>query len=80
MTLDELICVVSEAYPDDLVRLSHEGTAVGDGLAAFIASELKATYDEDASTDYQLYEAIRVLKIASKELNTVIESLESRKK
>lgn len=46
MTLDQLIEIVNEAYPDDMVQLAHQGEVTGDGLAQFIASELASTYGE----------------------------------
>jgi hypothetical protein len=65
---------------EDRIWQCHAGvTDVGDGLAEFIASELEETFDEEASDDKQLEEAIRVMEIARKDLRNVIEALNRRK-
>jgi hypothetical protein len=81
MTLEKLIAVVDEAYPDGLVGRAHKGEDVGDTLALFIARELSDTYDSDASDAEQAAEAERVMGNAHREIGEVLEALnaESRR-
>lgn len=77
MTLDDLIRVASDAYPDDCVWRCYKDTdPVGDTLADFIARELADTFDETASDADKLEEAIRAMKKAQDELGDVVEALE----
>lgn len=80
MTLKQIIEVADEMYPDGLVGdyFRDLDTDHGDGLAKFIAVELKETYDESASETEQLIEAGRVLRVAASELRDVYEELERR--
>lgn len=74
MTLNQLIRAASDAYPEDLIWQCHAGaTNVGDGLAKFIAIELKETFDVEASEEQQLEEAVRVLKTARENLDRVLD-------
>ena len=78
MTLNEIIKVASDAYPDGLVELYHTNPSGnhGDGLARFIAVELKETYDAAASAGNQIYEAWRTMRLARAELDAVCDALE----
>lgn len=76
MTLDEIITIADEAYPDGLVGMWHAGSEPGDTLAKFIAVELKDTYYSGASSEAQLREALRVMETARDQLNDVIAALE----
>lgn len=80
MTLKEIINVADRVYPDGLVgdyrRKPDEDH--GDGLAKFIAIELKETYDEKATDTEQLVEALRAMKAASRELRAVTDEFERR--
>jgi hypothetical protein len=78
MKLDELIQIASSGYPDDLVMTHYKaGVDVFDGLAKFIETELKETYDEDATTIKQLDQSIDVIHNAISELEDVLVKLES---
>ena len=77
MKLSTIINIADKAYPDGLVKQAfEEGDHVGDGLAEFIARELRETYDEKASSLEQLEEACRVMHNARRELVDVAEALE----
>jgi len=77
MTYDELIRVASAAYPENLIQRYQAGEEdAGDTLAEFIGLELEGTFDEEASSEVQLAEAIRVLEVASRDLRKVIGALE----
>ena len=82
--INEIITVASSAYSDNYIadmywdfdksqpKHNEEG---GDSLAEFIAIEIADTYDESASDDDQLGEAIRVVETASRQLSDVAEAL-----
>lgn len=72
MSLDEIIAIADDHYPDGLVGRHHEGEKVYDTLAEFIAVELKDTYDPDASSEAQLREALRAMETARDELEEVV--------
>jgi len=71
MSLREIIRIAGIGYnradPTLLMR-AHDGKDVGDGLAKFIVSELKETYDPKNDKRQQLSEAMRVIGNAVKEL------------
>ena len=77
MTLDELIRRVNEAYPDDLIEQYHRDPKGehGDGLARFIAAEVRETFEPDSSDEYQLATAAQHLESAMNELAGVVEAL-----
>jgi len=81
MTLNHLIKTASKGYPDDLVEMIHAGNdgrdppMVADGLASFVATEIKETFDEDASNKEQLDTAIGVVHKAIEDLEGVLNSL-----
>lgn len=89
MTLNRLIKTASQGYPDGLVEKIHkksvllsgkainadDGSSPRDGLASFIASEIKETFDADASNKEQLDTAIGVVDRAIEELTGVLNSL-----
>jgi hypothetical protein len=77
MKLSTIINIANKAYPDGLVKQAfEEDTHVGDGLAEFIARELRDTYDETASSLDQLKEATRVMHSAQWELVDVAEAFD----
>lgn len=84
MTLNELLEIVHQAYPDELTRecwnpvLQRACGGGGDTLAEFIVREIVETYDSDSSTGAQLAEAIRVLNRAIGDLGGVARALEVR--
>jgi hypothetical protein len=76
--LKELIAIVDDAYPDGLVGQwfdEPEGHH-GDTLAKVIAIELKETFEPKATSGEQIAEAIRVMSVAWRKLDYVIEALE----
>ena len=74
MTLNQLIRAASDAYPEDHIWQCHIGADdAGDMLAKFIHSELTETFNEEASDEKQLEEAIRVMETAREELHMVID-------
>ena len=78
MKLDELIRIASSGYPDDLVMTHYmAGVDVFDGLAKFIETELKETYDASSTTKQQLNTAIDKITAAIGELEDVLVELES---
>ena len=78
MKLDELIQIASSGYPDDLVMTHYmAGVDVFDGLAKFIETELKETYDASSTTKQQLNIAIDKITAAIGELEDVLVKLES---
>ncbi len=77
MTLDEIIQMADEAYPDGLVARAHKGEDVGDTLAMFIVRELTDIYDPDASDAEQAAAASGALGTAIDELQAVCSALEN---
>ena len=79
MTLDILMAIVSEAYPDALVWqcYKHPRKSCGDTLAKFIAIEIKETFNADKSDVEQLCEARRVMTMALDEINEVCDGLDA---
>ncbi len=77
MTLDEIIQMADEAYPDGLVARAHKGEDVGDTLALFIVRELTDIYDPDASDAEQAAAARGALETAINELQAVCGALEN---
>jgi hypothetical protein len=82
MKLVELLNGANTAYPDgELAEYYDELTgqfdyeASGDTLAEFIVSELTASYDEAASDERQLAEAIRTMETARHDLDGVVGAL-----
>jgi hypothetical protein len=76
MTLEEIIKVADDNYPDGLLQQAHLGEDVGDGLASFIVAELKETYDEDAEDMEQLDTAIAALSASRNQMDGLIEGFE----
>lgn len=78
MTLGKLINIIDEAYSGELLVKSYfedpEGP-YGDGLAKFIAHEVKETYDPEATTEEQIQEALRCMSSARNQLSDVIKAL-----
>jgi hypothetical protein len=78
MRFDTLIDIVDKGYPDGLFKQAVEETHVGDGLAEFISQKLMDTF-EGNTDEYQINEATRVLEMACKEINGVVEMLKDYK-
>lgn len=79
MDLKKLIEVVNEAYDADGIILSYfEKPRVnhGDFLAKFIYSELRDTFEKDAKDEDQVEEALRVMRVAWRQLGRVVSALE----
>ena len=79
MELKKLVDIVDEAYPDGLVGLYFQGPEGkhGDTLAKFIASELKDTFNAEATDKEQLTTAAHQMRIACQELQGVVDALEA---
>jgi hypothetical protein len=78
ITLLQLIKAADRGYnQDDVIEMYHRHPKGkhGDELARFIARELQETYDPKASPEDQLQEAIRVIHVATNELDDVSRSL-----
>ena len=73
--LEKLVKIASDAYPDGLIEQAYEGEDVGDGLATFIAEEIKEVVDGADPDDIQVKEAVRCLETAIHELEQVIKAL-----
>jgi len=82
--LNELINIVSAAYPDGLIAVEYwdfkrecprRNTKGGDTLALFIALEIKDTYDSDATGEEQLETALRAIARARGDLDAVSAAL-----
>lgn len=77
MTLEEIIKIADDHYPDGLIQQAHLGEDVGDGLASFIAAELEETYCEDDDSVAQLSTVITVLDATSRQVDALIKEFES---
>ena len=68
---------LSEAYnPEDGAEPDGAEDAVGDTLALFIVRELRDTFDPGADRADQIGEAVRVMRIAKRDLSAVGVALE----
>ena len=86
MRLNELIEIVSAAYPDGLIAVEYwdfkrecprRNPKGGDTLALFIALEIKDTYDADATDEEQLATALRAIDRARGDMDAVSAALTS---
>ena len=71
------MAVVDKAYGDSIVRaydLDPAGNH-GDGLARFIAGEIRETFDPELNDKDQIIKAIRVMETARRQLNGVVSAL-----
>lgn len=90
MTLEEMIRIVNEAYPDGMVKWYHDhpGRANGDTLAEFVAEEISESFLDyhkgemkalglsmRGVEDVQLDSAISVMERARDEIQGVIDAL-----
>lgn len=79
LTLRQVFEMADAAYEDDGLVLRASKTQrykgwrqdVGDGLAIFVADELRETFDKGASRQRQLEEACRVMRRAQEQLMRV---------
>ena len=80
MKLNELMEIVSAAYPDGLIAVEYwdfkrecprRNPKGGDTLALFIALEIKDTYDADAADKQQIQTALRAIERARGDLDAV---------
>ena len=74
MTLQELINVADEAYPDGKIGEYHSDPSEnwGDGLARFIVNELGETFSPEDSSEAQLATAAAAMETAASELHRMI--------
>jgi hypothetical protein len=83
MTLNEIMNIVHEAYPDGFTRNYWEAESGrprdgnGDTLAEFIVKELAESYDASICSEEQLAQAGAILEQAHDELSRVITALQS---
>lgn len=76
MTLDALMHIADDAYPDGLVwEYYTDPTASGDTLAQFIMIEIRDTFDATSTDVRQLEQAVCVMDRASREMDRVTEAL-----
>lgn len=79
MTLRELMELIAQSYPDDIIRTHFDDESgrpkkgLGDGLAGFIVEEVYETFD----TDDPIGTAIEVLERAADDLQAVLTALYS---
>lgn len=73
ITLEEIIKTASAAYSvdGDVQRAFSGDKYLGDGLAEFVASELKDVYDGEASREDNVRECERAMETAVLELTRV---------
>jgi hypothetical protein len=82
MTLQDLIAIANEAYPDDMIALNFNPYTCtvrrpkGDHLAHFIVRELISTFEEGLATSIQLTKAIRAVHTAAGEIESVEKHLQ----
>ena len=87
MTLNEIIARAASVYPDCWVlqyysmdrRCAVSNKSGGDTLAEFVAWELYETYDPEVSEGEQLDTAIRKMRGAANDLQSVVAALENLK-
>ena len=73
---NKLIAVADKNYPDGLIGLYNKGKkGLGDGLAKFIFTELKETFDENATLEVNADEGVRVMNMAIRELEAVRDAI-----
>jgi len=77
MTLEKIIDVADQAFPDGFVRKYYDDpqTEHGDSMARFIAFNIIETYEEDITDEEQLAAAMHCLLNGRDELIAVIEAL-----
>lgn len=81
LTLDALIALADEAYPEGLVLESHRKRRnVGDTLAYSIASNLEGTFEPDLSAAEQLDSAVKALDGLMDDLQAVRAHLASKRR
>ena len=76
MTLLEIIRIADTAYDDNLVLDYHKHPRGnhGDGLAKFIAEELRETYCAGSTDEEQIAEACRVMETAMHDITNVVDA------
>lgn len=93
MTLLQLIGLCEAGYSKDFPEssllslvnrrsgapLKRLPSPVGDTLALFVVRELAETFDPEASDEQQVAEAIRVMEMASANLDNIITALQGRR-
>ena len=83
MTLNQLIEIADNVYPDGLIarywdkkKQRRRRGLLGDGLAGFIVEELYETYDDKADDETQLEVASLAMRTAANELLSVSDAFE----
>jgi hypothetical protein len=73
MTLEQIIDIADQAYPDGFIRLYFDEPdgQHGDTLAKFIVLEIKETYDADTDDTAQLRVAFEAMLSGAAELDKV---------
>lgn len=87
ITLNDLITVASEAYPDEYIKdcwdfeaaKVEENYVCGDTLALFIVRELESTYCDYHSDEKKVLEAMRVITNALNDLRGVMLAFQALK-
>ena len=77
MTYKQIIEKIDSAYPDGQIGMYADNLDAnhGDPLAGFIAREIFETYEEDATDQEQLDEALRVIDTSTGEIAAVRDRL-----
>ena len=75
-TLDELLEVAANAYPDPVIFEYVKGEGGGDTLADFVVREIEGTFLEGAPKKEQLVEAARAISKAMEDLQEVVSGLQ----
>lgn len=77
LSLMDIIKFANEAYPDNKILEAHKQKFpnVGDGLAEFIARELRETFESGKSRQEQLEKVLRAMTTARRELEAVEQHL-----
>ena len=74
MDIQKLIAIASKGYPECLIESYFHSPDKnhGDVLAAFIATELRETFDPDADDTEQLFTAMSQMEKAQAQINEIM--------
>ena len=80
MDLNDIIRTANAVYPDDLIAQAaadfHRREGIGDGLAEFIARELRGVFDDSFSFTMNVEFAATAIHRATREVRAVENALE----
>lgn len=78
LSVKDIIQIADEVYPDGLVGQAAARRNVGDGLAKFVATELKETFESHHSDKEKLETAHQAMRNAINELVAVANAFSER--